>query len=220
MISIQNRLLHVISCHPTQCIKQKKVCILTPYIFYHPAKLLRPTTTGSSRRPSNSERCENAALVLTRVFCTKCHGCLKVVITSSLLLAFPSSPCLLSTLHRFLSFSRFLTPLLSGNPPINRILVKSPYPSNPNSRYPALSGILANGDFVEPEIGGQFLGCHDFCHGGILQGNRVAYYRSWMWMHILYKYAPRSRKSTKNNRNERKFHRNEVKDLENLNPFI
>ena len=50
------------------------------------------------------------------------------------------------------------------DPLINGLLVKPPDPSNPNRWDPAVTGILADGDFMKLEIFGEFLSSHDLGH--------------------------------------------------------
>jgi hypothetical protein len=48
----------------------------------------------------------------------------------------------------------------SRNPPVDGFLIKSPNPSDPNGGDLTLSSILADGDFVEFEIFGDFFRGH------------------------------------------------------------
>ena len=50
------------------------------------------------------------------------------------------------------------------NPLIDRIFIKPPDSSNANGRDPALDGVLADGDFMELEVLGDFFGGHDLGH--------------------------------------------------------
>ena len=55
------------------------------------------------------------------------------------------------------------------NPLIDSILVKPPDPPDTNGRDLALDGVLADGDFMELEILGDFFRGHDLRHGFDLQ---------------------------------------------------
>ena len=55
--------------------------------------------------------------------------------------------------------------LTPGNPLIDSILVKPPDPPDTDRRDFSFGGVLANGDFVELEILGHFLGSHYLGHG-------------------------------------------------------
>jgi hypothetical protein len=73
----------------------------------------------------------------------------------------------ISTYGRQRLFHMLLTPALvltPANPRINGLLVETPDPTDPDSRNFPLGGVLANGDFVEPEILGDFLGGHYLGH--------------------------------------------------------
>jgi len=59
--------------------------------------------------------------------------------------------------------------LTPTNPRINCFLIKPANPPDPDSGDFPLGGVLANGDFVEPEILGDFLGVHYLGHGLCLQ---------------------------------------------------
>ena len=54
--------------------------------------------------------------------------------------------------------------LTPANPRINRLLIETPDPTDPDSGNFPFSGVLADGDFVELEILGDFLCGHYLGH--------------------------------------------------------
>ena len=65
--------------------------------------------------------------------------------------------------------------LIPSNPFVDRILIKPPNSPNPNGRNLPLSGVLADGDFMELEILGEFLCGHDLGYGFDLREWKIGY---------------------------------------------
>ena len=54
--------------------------------------------------------------------------------------------------------------LTVSNPGVNRLLIKPPDPRDPDSGNFPLGGIIADSDFMELELFGEFLGGHHLSH--------------------------------------------------------